>query len=253
MDPNLIWEASVEEIERGYALREGACQCLICGRKFEQGEVFADEGRYFDAQAMAARHVRTAHGSMLRWLLEREPELLGISNAQQTVLRMMADGLTDREIAEQKGISPSTCRNHRYKLREKQRQAKLFLAAMELMSAQNGAPEFHDAHPTATMLDDRYNVTEAERRKIIATYFDENGALKECPAREKKKIVVLAVIAQNFLSDRSYSEKEVNRILGRIYADHAYIRRLLIEYGFLERTRSGSEYWRCGTQSARNP
>ncbi len=253
MERDSIWEASVEEIERGYALREGAHQCLICGKRFVQGEVFADEGRYFDARAMAARHVTAAHGSMMRWLLEREPELLGISNVQQTMLRLMADGLTDRQIAEQKGISPSTCRNHRYKLREKQRQAKLFLAAMELMSAQADVPEFHDAHPTATMLDDRYNVTEEERKKIVATCFDENGALKECPAREKKKIVVLEVIARNFLPDRSYSEKEVNRILGRIYGDHAYIRRLLIEYGFLERTRSGSEYWRCGTRSPKKP
>ena len=118
---------------------------------------------------------------------------------------------------------------------------------MELLSAQSAAPDFHDAHPTARMLDDRYNVTESERRKIIATYFDETGALKECPAREKKKIVVLEVIAQNFQPGRSYPEKEVNRILERIHPDHAYIRRLLIEYGFLERTRSGSEYWRAGT------
>lgn len=249
MDKELIWEASVEEIKAGFSLRDGAYQCLICGRRFEQGEVYEDEGRFFDAQAMAARHVQAAHGSMLSWLLAREPELLGVSGVQQTILRMMADGLTDRQIAEQKGISPSTCRNHRYKLREKQRQAKLFLAAMELLEARGDVPEFHDAHPTATMLDDRYNLTEAERTKIIATYFDETGALKECPAREKKKIVVLEVIAQNFQPDRSYSEKEVNRILSRIYADHAYIRRLLIEYGFLERTRSGSEYWRCGTKT----
>ena len=38
--------------------------------------------------------------------------------------------------------------------------------------------------------------------------------------------------------------KEVNRLLGRIYEDFPYLRRLLIEYGFLERTASGSAYWR---------
>ena len=247
MDEQPIYEAPVEEIARGFTLRDGAYCCLACGRRFEEGEVFADAGRFFDARAMAARHVQSAHGSMLNWLLAREPEALGISPVQQTLLRMMADGLTDKQIAEQQGISPSTCRNHRYKLREKQRQARLFLAMMELLSTRSAAPDFHDAHPTARMLDDRYEVTESERSKIIATYFDETGALRECPAREKKKIVVLEVIARNFQPGRSYPEKEINRILERIYPDHAYIRRRLIEYGFLERTRSGSEYWRAGT------
>ena len=36
----------------------------------------------------------------------------------------------------------------------------------------------------------------------------------------------------------------INRLLGRIYEDFPYLRRLLIEYGFLERTASGSAYWR---------
>ena len=77
----------------------------------------------------------------------------------------------------------------------------------------------------------------------MRTYFDENGSLRECPAREKKKIVVLSTIAGQFKKGKKYSEKEVNRLLGRIYEDYPYIRRLLIEYGFMERTKDGTWYW----------
>lgn len=248
MNGENFWNAAPEDMARGWTEQNGRCECLLCGKQYEKGEIFRDGERFFDAQAMVQRHMTEAHGSVLAWLLKLEPEMLGISKVQQTMLQMMADGLTDKQIAEQKGISPSTCRNHRYKLREKERQAKLFLTLMQLMGERSGTEQFHDAQPTATMTDDRYNLTEAERAKIIATYFDENGALKECPAREKKKIAVLEKIVENFKFDQSYSEKEINRILGRIYGDFAYIRRLLIEYGFLERTRSGSEYWRYGTR-----
>ena len=72
---------------------------------------------------------------------------------------------------------------------------------------------------------------------------DENGALLQFPAREKKKIIVLREIVKNFKADREYSEKEVNRILERIYArDYPTVRRYLIEYGFMDRSKDGSVY-----------
>lgn len=40
------------------------------------------------------------------------------------------------------------------------------------------------------------------------------------------------------------NEREVNEILKGIYPDFASLRRYLIEYGFFERTRDGSAYWR---------
>ena len=170
---------------------------------------------------------------------------------RQTTLLFSSTGRqTTKQSTLQQGIAPSTLRNHRYKFREKAKQARLFLAAFELLSEQEPKnqddpdPEtFLNAHPSATMVDDRYQITPSEREKIIRTYFDENGALRECPSKEKKKLVVLSVIAANFHRKKTYSEVEVNRILSRIYDDYPYIRRLLIEYGFLERTSSGNAYW----------
>jgi len=51
-------------------------------------------------------------------------------------------GLSDNETAKELGTgSTSTIRNHRFTLREKQKQAKVFLAIMELLGEQ--APRKH--------------------------------------------------------------------------------------------------------------
>ena len=94
-----------------------------------------------------------------------------------------------------------------------------------------------ELHAAATMVDDRYNISDQERKKTIQTYMGENGVLKQFPSREKKKIIVLGEILRNFEAGTDYSEKEVNKILKRVYeADYPTIRRALIEYGFMERT-----------------
>lgn len=48
---------------------------------------------------------------------------------------------------------------------------------------------------------------------------------------------------ENFKQGKIYSEKEVNRILKRIYEDNATLRRALIEYGFMERSNDCKSYW----------
>jgi hypothetical protein len=40
-----------------------------------------------------------------------------------------------------------------------------------------------------------------------------------------------------------YSEADVNNILMQLFEDHVFARRLLIEWGFLDRVADGSKYW----------
>ncbi|MEY8354340.1 DUF2087 domain-containing protein [Lachnospiraceae bacterium 54-53] len=198
---------------------------------------------------MTEIHIEEKHESMLSYLINMNPSFLGLSKMQHSVLKLMTEGLSDKEIAAKKGISYSTVRNYRFKLHEQEKQSKLFLAAMELykkeknMKAEDHAKEFYDAHKTATMVDDRYDVTVEENGKIISKYFDKHGVINQFPSKEKYKIVILREISNQFLPGTHYSESEVNDVLKKIYHDYPYIRRLLIEYGFLDRTDSGSEYW----------
>ena len=74
-----------------------------------------------------------------------------------------------------------------------------------------------EVHPAAAMVDDRYSITWQEREKVLKTYMNEDGSLKQIPAREKKKIIILREIMKRFEPGREYTEKEVNRILGSIF------------------------------------
>ena len=96
------------------------------------------------------------------------------------------------------------------------------------------------------MIDDRYMITEEERQKILGNVFSslEPLKLKVLSAKEKKKIVILTKIVEQFEEGRNYTEPEVNEILMGIYPDYVSLRRHLIEYGFMERTPDGGRYWK---------
>ena len=84
--------------------------------------------------------------------------------------------------------------------------------------------------------------TDKDREKTIKAYIDENGAIKQFPSKEKKKIIILGEIMKSFDKNYEYSEKEVNRILQRMYDDYVTLRRALVEYGFLDRADDCSVY-----------
>lgn len=85
---------------------------------------------------------------------------------------------------------------------------------------------------------------EAYTRKVLSDFLLPNGRLKSIPAQQKKMLVVLQHIAQAFEHDIQYTEKQVNELLSRYYADTASLRRYLVDNGLLERETAGGKYWR---------
>ncbi|MGG7056916.1 DUF2087 domain-containing protein [Clostridium nigeriense] len=250
MENEFFWNASIEEIEKGFIESKDEIKCLVCQESFEKGRIYEIDGKFYDSMKAAEFHIKERHKSMLTYLLNMNSSYTGISSSQKSVIELIALGYTDKEIAQKLGIANSTIRNYRYKLREKEKQSKLFLATMNLLTKNinkkiNMLEEdiICDAHKGATTLDDRFNISKDEKIKVIETYMDENGALKSYPSKEKKKIILLGEIIKNFNVGKKYQEKEVNRILKRIFEDYVTIRRALIQYGFLDRSRDCSEYW----------
>jgi hypothetical protein len=141
----------------------------------------------------------------------------------------------------------STVRNHRFILRQKEKQAKVLLAIMELLreNTPDKKQDFIPIHRSATMVDERFAITGQEYEDILTAYFPEGpqGILKSFPRKEKRKIAILRHIAGKFQPGRTYTEKEVNAILKDTFADYVTLRRYLIEYGFLDRKNDGSSYW----------
>jgi len=245
-----IWDYKVEEIIKGYRENPNEYFCTRCGTVYQKGRIYPVDEALYDAMGAIKEHIHKEHGWPVDYLLTLKGNLTGLSEMQQKLLKLMSEGKNDKEIAAALGIAASTVRNHRFKLREKEKQAVLFLAMMQSLAektsrgigmSDKGAIE--GLHTFAAMIDERYSITEPDSVKVRKSYMDENGAIKQFPAKEKNKIILLREVMNNFKKDRDYTEKQVNMILKRIYEkDYVYLRRALIEYGFMERPADCSVY-----------
>jgi len=81
-------------------------------------------------------------------------------------------------------------------------------------------------------------------RKVLKTYLDSDGRIAQLPTNHRKLEVVLRYLAEQFETDRKYSEKEVNEIISSLNGDVSGLRRDLISYPYLDRKPDGSAYWR---------
>lgn len=81
-------------------------------------------------------------------------------------------------------------------------------------------------------------------RKVLQTFLHPDGTVKAFPAQEKKYLVLVRYLLEQFENGREYSEKEVNEILGRFHEDTARVRRSFIDYGYMDREPGGGRYWR---------
>jgi hypothetical protein len=246
---DLFWSASLEELKQGYRFIPESEEyvCIICGERFVKGRIYQFEGAWFEAEKAARIHIGKVHDSVFQYLLELDKKYTGLTDHQKELLTCLYQGLSDKEIALRKeNGNTSTIRNQRFTFREKTKQAKVFLAIMELLDTAKQAPDqFVAISRNATMVDERFAITEAENAAILKNYFQAgpDGPLSEFPRKEKRKIVILRQLIRRFESKRQYTEAEVNQILEAAYPDYVTIRRYLIEYGFMDRLTDGSSYW----------
>lgn len=246
-----FWNASITELKQGYIFEKkdqsGYYTCLVCGEAFEKGIIYKQEERYYEAEKYAELHVAHAHGTMFNWLLGLDKKLTGLTELQKGLLKSFNQGQSDAEAAKELGIgSTSTVRNHRFTLREKVKQAKLFLAVMELTEEKPGVSSpFVSIPRTASMVDERFAITEEENTEILKAYFKQGpeGPLSEFPKKQKRKAAILRQLIKRFTPERRYSEKEINAVLSEAYHDYVTLRRYLIDYGLLDREDDGSSYW----------
>lgn len=254
---NTFGNGSIEEIRKGYVEEAGIYRCSICGEVTEKGIVYPMEGAFFDAERTMRNHIEISHGGTFQAILGMDKKAHGLSEHQVNLLRLLYEGSSDKHIQEELEIgSPSTVRNHRSLLKEKERQAKLFLALMELIkeNVQDESPMVKP-HKNAKMVDDRYQVLKDESTEILRKYFNQglNGPLSTFSMKEKNKIIVLRHIATRFQKGEIYTEKQVNEVLKRVHHDFVHLRRYLIEYGFMEREKDGSAYWSTAGSEGTEP
>lgn len=243
----LFWQATLDDIKQGYTDESSQFTCLLCGKGIEKGIVYPQDGRLYEAEKYMQHHITAVHQSVFHYLISLNKKMTGLTDHQNNILRLFYEGKSDQEIKEELEIgSATTIRHHRFALKEKERQAKIFLTMMELLKGQDQkADSLIPIHKNATMVDERYNVTLSEEKKLLDKYFPDGVGQKltHFPRREKHKIVVLRAITKLLDDGKQYTEKELNEIIQPIYEDYIQIRRYLIEYGFMDRQDDGSAYW----------
>jgi len=130
----LFWGSTIEEVKKGYIENEEEYKCIICEETFQKGRIYEIKSELYDARKAADIHIEEKHSSMLEYLLGMNSVFTGVSEVQRELITLISQGLSDKEVAAKLEVAASTIRNHRYKLREKEKQAKLFLAMMHLLS-----------------------------------------------------------------------------------------------------------------------
>ena len=238
--------ATIDELAEGVMEdpETGEQVCLVCGKGFVSGEIFQVDGRFFEARVAARLHVEREHGSQFLSLLDLMRQWEGLSETQSRLLEAFFRGHDDERIAKDLGISRSTVRNHRFRMKEKVRQAKVFLAMNRILErGRKAGTRLVDFGAKARMVDERFALTEEECEQLVRKYFREDGTLALFPTKAKARVALLRKIVERLTPGIRYTEKELNAILSPLTEDHVIVRRCLVDYGFVSRVPDGSAYW----------
>ena len=212
-----LYRADDDELHRGY-LREG-CACLFCDRTF-------------DGPLSAQRHVESMHGGVLSALLSLDKSFTGLTDKQRALIGLWHDGLSDAQLAAATGCSESTLRNQRFQLRQREREARLFLCVLRLSG-----------------ISALQRPLRAKQGRADAGRYFQEGRLTAMPKKDNMRAKVMLHFANLFTPGRRYSETEVRALIEPIWPDYALVRRYLCDNGLLSRTPDGRTYWRDAPES----
>jgi|SRR5688572_8983398 len=79
----------------------------------------------------------------------------------------------------------------------------------------------------------------------LRPFVDEAGRLRQWPTKQKTQRFAAAYLAERFERGRTYNERQVNELLNEwhTFGDWALLRRVLFDWGHLDRESDGSMYW----------
>ncbi|MBE6023899.1 MAG: DUF2087 domain-containing protein [Cellulosilyticum sp.] len=243
IETGLFEDYAIDEIKQGYTQDEKGYNCLICGERFEKGQIYSFSGKLYEGRKAIKLHIQYKHDSVKEVLLSMNANRMGISELQLQLLNFFAQGLSDKEIAAKLEVSTSTIRNHRHKLREREKQNKIFVSLMELLQQDGLGGRASLQHDKFKEDEQGRGISNQERKRILEQYMTPSGRLLDYPRHNPSKCVILEAILVNFVAGRKYLEKEIDDILRTIYEDYKLLKRELITYNYLDRTHTGAVYW----------
>ncbi|MBI9048180.1 MAG: metalloregulator ArsR/SmtB family transcription factor [Anaerolineaceae bacterium] len=79
--------------------------------------------------------------------------------------------------------------------------------------------------------------------KVLKTFLNDQGQITAFPKAEKKFSIIVHHVFKAFEKGKIYSGQEVDEILLGYSDDTASLRRALIEYRLMDRSKDGTQYW----------
>lgn len=131
----------IDELKRGYVKREddGGYNCIFCSEYFEEGVIYSSRERMVNAEKAVKEHVEDEHSGAFKSLLDLDKQISGLSDVQKSILNCMYEQKDVKSIGEKMGISPATVRAHKFNLQKLKREAKVFLALLEMVEKEDSS------------------------------------------------------------------------------------------------------------------
>jgi hypothetical protein len=124
-----------------------------------------------------------------------------------------------------------------------QQTGETYTAARAALLSKEATDPVHQADPEAA------RIARAQHEKLLRPFL-RDGELVQIPSRRKARLAVLLELLSRFEPGVTYTEVEVNESLETVHEDVAYLRRELVDYGYLERDNHGA-YWVTSTAPTR--
>jgi hypothetical protein len=183
-----FFSAPLDDMKRGYSEGKDYYECLLCGEKTEKGVIYSEDDAFYDAGKQIKNHISKVHGSIFDFLIGADKKYTGLSDHQCKLLRLFNEGKSDYQVQKEMGIkSSSTIRNHRFLLKEKERQAKALLVIMDILKEKKISSTIPQK-PLSRVAGDR--TVSKEEEEILNKFFPLglDGPLKTFQIKEKSKI-----------------------------------------------------------------
>lgn len=130
---------TVEDLMKGYVYDDchRVYTCIFCGEIYEEDLIYKYNEQLCTAKKAVEAHILEEHQSPFDFLLSLGKRHTGLTERQEEIFKILYDERDNQVIAEQMETTPATVRSYRFKIREKLRQAKVYMAITYLIEQEN--------------------------------------------------------------------------------------------------------------------
>lgn len=154
------------------------------------------------------------------------------------ILSLKEEDMVVERIAKRLNLAASTTSFHLKKLEDvglvkskKEQYYKVYTLQRDILSSTLESLISLEEDPSIQTREDRY------RQTVLDTFMD-NGRITQIPVQQKKRLILLDYLSKEFVPNRIYSEQEVNDILLAYHEDYCLLRRELVDFRYLKRSKN---------------